>query len=218
MGSRQRARPASRHAAIEAPVEAATRAAKVEALSSWSASSTSARRISSAVAASSDQPRASRWWIGWSPAAAPSAAASRAIDRLRVLAQPLGDAAERRMAVAASAASAMNGPLAVAQRLAGEAHRAVRAATAAPRPPPASRCRPARPRPGRDRSAGRGAPSVIAVVDHRLAPGDGAGGDAAGRAAARAARWSARRCRRRDRGCGADRSGSGRTPTRPRLT
>ena len=66
-----------------APVEATTRAAKAEALNSWSADSTSAARKSGACAGGTFQAAASSWWTG---SADNGRAVTAAVDRMTFIA------------------------------------------------------------------------------------------------------------------------------------
>ena len=179
------ASPASAAAASEAPVEAATRAAKVEALSSWSASSTRAHADQLRAAPRRNaQAAASRAWIGPSapPRPRPPATASA-----KASSRPAASAARARLARGpAPAASSAARPASRAKaRRAGRGRVRDGRPACGPCTPHHRRRAAAAPRCSRVSVLGQfgGVPAAIIepAVDHggdgrgqhRLAPGDG---------------------------------------------
>ena len=209
------ARPASTAAASEAPVEAVTRAAKVEALSSWSASSTSARRIASHRSRGARQARPSRSWIA--PASSsrctwPSGPATAAAIRSSSCAASLARSAALRPCAGGSA-SARSGEGGEGARSRGRPSRRglalVRRQAEAAAQQPRHRLQRRRVRQPHRVLAAVVEPPALHRGDrrgqHRLAPGDRGDGDVGGLAAARLALGERARRRWRDSGCGAAR-------------
>ena len=130
----QRRQPGQRAAASEAPVEAATRAAKAEAFSSWSATSTRMRRIRSAPGPPGPSPRRAPGGCGSPrPEVSPATASASTSSRVAASTASARRAAAGRRVGAARAASARNRP-ACACRCSGGVGRSVRF-SAAPWPP-----------------------------------------------------------------------------------